>query len=61
MPDEIVEYLEQLKAKVTQCSNQYIERIELSARNAVNANVSLSEETGEQGRLNRIIAALKFD
>ena len=60
-PDEIVTHLEQLKAKVAQCSDEYIERIELAARNAVGANASLSEETGEQGRLNRIIAALDFD
>jgi hypothetical protein len=60
-PDEIVEYLGVLKEKVDDCSRQYIERIELSARNACDANASLAQETGEQGRLNQIIAALEFD
>ena len=60
-PDDIVDYLEQHKAKVAQCSAQYIERIELATRNAQNANDSISEGTGEQGRLNKIIVSLKFD
>jgi hypothetical protein len=60
-PDEIVAFLGLLKEKVAACSRQYIERIELSARNAGDANAALAQETGEQGRLNRIIAALDFD
>ena len=60
-PDEIVVFLEQLKAKITECNRRYIERIELSIRNASDANTSLAQEVGEQGRLNRIIASLDFD
>ena len=60
-PDDIVDYLEQLKAKVAQCSKEYIQRIELATRNAQDANDSISEGTGEQGRLNKIIASLNFD
>ena len=60
-PDEIVSFLEQLKVKVAECSCAYIKRIELSIRNAGDANASLAQEAGEQGRLNRIIAALDFD
>ena len=60
-PDTIEEYLEQLKGSVTECIRQYIERIEQSARSAGDANSALAKETGEQGRLNHIIAALKFD
>ncbi len=60
-PDEIVTFLESLKAKVAECSRQYIERIQLSALNACDANAALEQEAGEQGRLNRIIAALDFD
>lgn len=60
-PDEIVPFLALLKDKVADCSRQYIERIELSTRNAGDANASLVDETGEQGRLNRIIAALDFE
>ena len=61
-PDDIAVFLEQLKGKVTECSNEYIKRIELSIQNANKINnVSLAEDTGEQGRLNKIIAALNFD
>jgi hypothetical protein len=59
-PDEIAGLLEQLKDKIAQCSRQYIERIEQAIRNAGDANANLAQETGEQGRLNRIIAALDF-
>lgn len=59
--DEIAAFLVVLKKKITDCNRQYVERIELSKRNAVAANASLGEETGEQGRLNGIIAALDFD
>ena len=59
-PDEIAGLLEVLKKKVEECSRQYIERIELSLRKASDANSSLALESGEQGRLNRIIAALDF-
>ena len=59
--DEIVDYLEQLKAKVAQCSKEYIRRIELAMLNAQDANVAIGEESGEQGRLNKIIASLNYD
>jgi len=61
-PDEIITLLEQLKGAVTECSRRYIERVERSIRNASDASASLAQlESGEQGRLNRIIAELKFD
>lgn len=61
-PDEIVALLKQLKDTVTECSRLYIERVELSMRNANDANMLLAQQGGgEQGRLNKIIAALDFD
>lgn len=60
-PDEIADLLELLKKTVTECIHQYIERIELSARQTNNADNTQEEATGEQGRLNKIIAALEFD
>ena len=61
-PDEIAGLLQQLKDRIVDCSRQYIERVELSIRNADNANASLAQgDSGEQGRLNRIIASLDFD
>ena len=60
-PDEIVELLEMLKNNVAECTRQYIERIEQARQNAGEAGAKLDQETGEQGRLNEIIAALDFD
>lgn len=60
-PDEIVDFLALLKDTVAKCSQEYVERIQLLASNAGDANVALSQETGEQGRLNKIIAGLDFD
>jgi len=60
-PDEIAALLKQLKDTVAECSRQYIERVELSLRNAGDANALLAQQgAGEQGRLNRIIADLDF-
>jgi hypothetical protein len=61
-PEEIVALLDMLKVKVAECTRQYIERVESSIRDASASNASAAgEETGEQGRLNKIIAALDFD
>ncbi len=60
-PDEIVTYLDTLKAKVKECTDSYIVQIERSAMAAASSNDALTHEAGEQGRLNRIIAALKYD
>ena len=60
-PDEIVDLLEMLKLNVAECTRQYIERIELAQHNSSDANNNLAQETGEQGRLNEIVATLEFD
>lgn len=60
-PDDIAPFLQLLKEKITECSNNYVERIEASIRNADKDNESVSEATGEQGRLNKIIASLVFE
>lgn len=60
-PDEIVALLDDLKASVDECTRQYIERIELLAQQANDGDTSQQEATGEQGRLNKIIASLEFD
>ena len=60
-PDEIIALLERLKQTVTECNKLYIERIEKLRRNAENENALLAQQgSGEQGRLNKIIAALDF-
>ena len=61
-PDDIAALLEQLKGKIVECSRQYIERIALSVSKANDDSASLGvEDSGEQGRLNKIIATLIFD
>ncbi|MFO7602309.1 MAG: hypothetical protein R6X06_00675 [Gammaproteobacteria bacterium] len=60
-PDAIAALLEVLKQTVRDCTEQYIERIAQSARNAGDVNAALASESGEQGRLNRIIAELNFE
>lgn len=60
-PDEVVALLEKLKETVAECSRLYIERIEKARLTADSENALLAgQEGGEQGRLNRIIAALDF-
>ncbi len=58
--DEIAPFLALLQAKIAECSQQYIECIESAARSAGNINSALALEAGEQGRLNRAVAALDF-
>lgn len=60
-PDEVVELLDLLKKNIVECNRMYIERVEQMTRNASDANAAKSgEATGEQGRLNKIIAELDF-
>lgn len=59
-PEDIPLLLVLLKDKVAECSRLFIEKIELSIRNAGAANAELMLGGGEQGRLNRIVAALDF-
>ncbi len=58
-PEEVPPLLEILKQAVSACNEQYITRIEDEARAAANAHATPGDE-GEQGRLNRIIAALNY-
>jgi hypothetical protein len=59
--DEIVPFLKVLKDKVSDCNHEYIQRIELSTREAEGkASAAASKEGGEQSRLNKIIAGLDF-
>ena len=60
-PDDIALLLEKLNTKVAECSVQYIKRIEMAVRNSSMDNDALSEETGEQGRLKRLVASLIFE
>ena len=61
-PDEIKELLAELKKIVITCSEEYIANINAAIEAASNANSnSKPGDEGEQGRLNKIVAALDFD
>lgn len=60
-PEEIEKLLLAFKKAVNSCTEAYIARIEASARAAAADANGLTKDEGEQGRLNRIVAALNFD
>lgn len=61
-PDEIAGLFQIIKAKVTECTAQYIENIAISQRDAIsNSDHTQKEGDSEQGRLNKVIAGLDFD
>lgn len=59
-PDEILSLLEQLKEEITECTRQYIERIQLNSHQSGD-ETSETNESSEQANLNKIIASLVFD
>jgi hypothetical protein len=59
-PEEIEKALEGLKRAVNTCKEEYIARI-LAEANAAAEISDMTDESGEQGRLNKIIAGLNFD
>lgn len=59
-PDEITSLLEQLKEEVTECTRQYIERIQLSSQQS-GGETSEKNESSDQENLNQIISSLTFN
>jgi hypothetical protein len=59
--DNIAMHLDKIKRKIVLCNEQYIEEIRQRESAELARNVSLFGEEGEQGKLNKIIAALRFD
>ena len=59
-PDEITPLLDQLKDEITECTQKYIERIQLNAQNSA-GNTAETNESSAQLNLNNIIASLVFD
>ena len=58
--DEITSLLEQLKQEITDCTDKYIERIQLSSQQT-GTDTSKTNESSEQANLNKIIASLAFE
>jgi hypothetical protein len=59
--DNIALHLDKIKRKIALCNEQYIEEIRQRELAEHTRNVLLFGEEGEQGKLNKIIAALRFD
>lgn len=59
--NHIPAHLDKIKKKITACNEQYIEFIRQKEFAESTRNTSLYAEAGEQGKLNTIVAALKFD
>ncbi|MDH5389158.1 MAG: hypothetical protein OEY06_12020 [Gammaproteobacteria bacterium] len=60
-PDEIEILLRALKKAVEVCSEEYIAKINAAISAASSSQKKKTGDEGEQGRLNKIIAALDFD
>lgn len=60
LPEEVEPSLEGLKKTVSQATEKYIARIQAETSAAALAG-DTAELSGEQGKLNRIVAALNFD
>lgn len=57
-PEDIPAHLAEMKEAVSRCNVEYIEKVNAAT---MRANPSEAKEGGAQGRLNDIIAGLKFD
>ena len=59
-PDEISSLLEQLKDEISECTQKYIERIQLNSQNTA-GDTTENNVSSAQVNLNNIIASLVFD
>lgn len=59
-PDDLVENLQFLQAKVVECNDLYVAKIRASQGTRDGDNEALKLESGEQGRLNNIVSELDF-
>ncbi len=61
LPEEVELALSGFQEAIKVCNEEYIARIKEQARSAAANPGEKQEDEGEQGRLNRIIAGLKFE
>jgi hypothetical protein len=54
-------HLDKIKKRIATCNEQYIQSIRQRELDEATRNTSLDGASGEQGKLNAIVAALKFD
>lgn len=60
-PDEIPEHLKLLQTRILECNNRVIEKVRQAELLASNSSAATRAGGGEQGRLNQILADLKFE
>ena len=60
-PEEIPDSFDLIKKAVATCSEEYIAKIEAASAAAAGKSGSEEEATGEQAKLNQILAGLVFD
>jgi hypothetical protein len=59
-PSLIQAHLAQLKEKVAECTRRYIEKVAIANQASQDQAADTTSNSGPQGELNRIIAALNF-
>lgn len=59
-PEQITSLFEQIKTEITECTRQYIERIQLAARSPDNTDSLQDSVSSAQANLNLIISSLDF-
>ena len=59
-PEEITTLLEHIKTTISECTRQYIERIQLAAQQSGDRNTTVIDESSPQAILNKIVASLDF-
>lgn len=57
----IPQHLEKIKIKITECNEQYLEKLRLKALSLAAKNASTNGQTSKQGQLDLIVGALKFE
>jgi len=59
-PEEITQLFEQIKLTVSECNQQYIERIQLAAQQSGDSDAAKGNESSQQTLLNKVVASLDF-
>jgi hypothetical protein len=60
LPDDIPAHLKVLQQKVAECTQKYIEKIDVARQAEKDASADVGKAEGPQGRLNKVIAGLDF-
>ena len=59
--DEILGLVEHLKTTISECTQQYIERIQLAAQQSADDGSAQLNESSEQAHLNQILSSINYE